>query len=138
MQDSEIEDLIPSDMIVRELDRWQRSAEVPFADELKPGQPIVPQIEAWAARHKVELSKPGWKVELAKRVKQRLLAEGPQSVAPDVLDRWTKLFYCLPDREDRNGDEGSRERCLLMSQEYKGRLIDPRAFELKDGSGSPR
>jgi hypothetical protein len=84
--------LIPSDMIVRELDRWQRSSDVTFADELKPGQPIVPQIESWAARHKIEFPKPGWKVELAKRVKQRLLTEGPQSVAPDVLDRWAKLF----------------------------------------------
>jgi predicted ATP-dependent endonuclease of OLD family len=92
MSNSEVEDLIPPDMIVRELDRWQRSAEVPFGDELKPGQPIVPQIEAWATRHKIELAKPGWKVELAKRVKQRLLAEGPKSAAPEVLDRWTKLF----------------------------------------------
>jgi AAA ATPase domain len=92
MSGSEIEDLIPPGLLVRELDKWQRSSDVPFADELKSGTPIVPQIEAWATRHKVELAKPGWKVELAKKVKQRLLADGPDSVSPDVLQRWTNLF----------------------------------------------
>lgn len=92
MEDSEIEDLFPPDLIARELDRWQRGSDVPFADEMKQGTPIVPQIEAWATRHNVQLAKPGWKVELAKRVKQRLLTEGSQSVSADVLDRWEKLF----------------------------------------------
>jgi hypothetical protein len=92
LADSEIEDLIPPELIARELDRWQRGSDVPFADEMKPGTPIVTQIEAWASRHKVELAKPGWKVELAKRVKQRLLNDGSQSLSADVLDRWEKLF----------------------------------------------
>lgn len=94
MEDSEIEDLLPPELIARELDRWQRGSDVPVADEMKPGTPIVPQIEAWAVRHKVELVKPGWKVELAKRVKQRLLTEGPQwqSLSSDIHDRWEKLF----------------------------------------------
>jgi len=92
MTGSEIEDLIPPGLLARELDKWKRSSDVPFADEMKSGTPIVPQIEAWATRHKVELAKPGWKVELAKKVKQRLLADGPDSVSPDVLQRWTNLF----------------------------------------------
>jgi hypothetical protein len=92
MSDSEIEDLIPSEVIARELDRWQRGSDVPFADELKPGSPIISQIEAWAAQHKIELSKPGWKVELAKRVKQRLLNDGAGALSKDVLDRWESLF----------------------------------------------
>ncbi len=95
MADSEIEDLIPPELLARELDRWQRTAEVPFAEEMKPGTPIVPQIVAWAARHRVELERPGWKVELAKRVKQRLLADGPGSLMPEVLDRWTAVFKAL-------------------------------------------
>jgi hypothetical protein len=91
-EDSEIEDLIPPEVIARELDRWQRSAETPFADQMKSGYPIVPQIEVWAAGQKINLPKPGWKVELAKRVKQKLLAEGPELVSPEVFDRWTSLF----------------------------------------------
>lgn len=92
---SEIEDLIPAELIARELDRWLRSSDVPFAEEMRSGAPIVPQIEAWATRHRLELPKPGWKVELAKRVKQRMLAEGPEALSPDVRARWEKLFVAF-------------------------------------------
>jgi predicted ATP-dependent endonuclease of OLD family len=92
---SEIEDLIPAELIARELDRWLRSPDVPFADEMRSGTPIVPQIEAWATRHRVELPKPGWKVELAKRVKQRMLAEGPEALSSDVRARWEQLFVAF-------------------------------------------
>jgi hypothetical protein len=103
MENSEIEDLIPPELIARELDRWQRSSEIQFVDEMRAGAPIVPQIESWAFRQKVEL-KVGWKVELAKRVKQKLLSEGPQSVSPDVLNRWMKLF---------NAFKAAREPAIL-------------------------
>ena len=45
LADAEVEDLIPPAIVARELDRWQRAADVTFADEMKTG-PIVPQIEA--------------------------------------------------------------------------------------------
>lgn len=95
MPDSEIEDLMPPELIARELDRWQRGANTPFADELKSDMPIVPQIQAWAARQGVVLPTPGWKVEIAKRVKERLLADGPGALSSSVLDRWEKLFRAL-------------------------------------------
>jgi hypothetical protein len=90
--DAEVEDLIPPKLVARILDRWQRAANVPFADELQVGKPIVPQIEAWAKKHGVTLTVPGWKVELATRVKEQLLADGAAAIAGDVLDKWTKLF----------------------------------------------
>src|SRR5207245_8336845 len=34
MTDSEIEDLIPSELIAREIDRWLRNSDVPFSDEM--------------------------------------------------------------------------------------------------------
>ena len=89
---SEIEDLIPPAIIVRELDRWQRSPSVPFAEKFQEGSPIVPQIEAWAASQGVTLEKPGWKVDLAKRVKERLLAGGPGSIDGAALELWQELF----------------------------------------------
>jgi energy-coupling factor transporter ATP-binding protein EcfA2 len=92
MPDSEIEDLLPPDLIVREFDRWQRGADTPFGDEVKAGIPIVPQIETWAAKHKVVLQKPGWKVELAKRVKKKLLNDGLNSIPTPIVEQWTKLF----------------------------------------------
>jgi hypothetical protein len=95
MAGAEIEDLVPVDVLIRQLDRWQRAANVPFADEYKSGVPIVPQIEAWAAKHGVTLAKPGWKAELAKRVKQQLLADGHSKIDSSVLDRWQKLFDAL-------------------------------------------
>jgi hypothetical protein len=90
--DSEIEDLLPPALVARELDRWQREPEVPFGDVVRVGKPIVSQIEAWAAKPGVALEKPGWKVELAKRVKERLLNDGPSKVDEVTLDRWTKVF----------------------------------------------
>lgn len=92
---SEVEDLMPPELIVRELDRWLRNSDVQFAHEIQSGLPIVPQIEAWASRHKQELPKPGWKVELAKRVKQRMLADGPEALSADMLSRWEKLFVAF-------------------------------------------
>lgn len=95
MRESEIEDLISAAIVARELDRWQRQANVPFADVLRAGQPIVPQIEEWAMKEGIALEKPGWKVELAKRVKERLLAEGPSMIDRATLERWERLFAAL-------------------------------------------
>jgi predicted ATP-dependent endonuclease of OLD family len=93
MVDSEIEDIIPPTIIADALDRWQRTADLPpFADAMEAGKPIVPQIEAWAEKYGVNLPVPGWKVELAKRVKKQLLGVGPSAVPEDVLNRWVKLF----------------------------------------------
>ena len=92
MPGSEVEDLVPPDLLIREFDRWQRSADVPFGDEWKAGTSIVGQIEAWAERHNIALPKPGWKVELAKRIKRKLLDGGLESVPADVVERWSKLF----------------------------------------------
>ena len=50
MANAEIEDLLPVEILINQLDRWQRAADVPFADAHTPGAPIVPQIEAWAQR----------------------------------------------------------------------------------------
>ena len=95
MANAEIEDILPAEILIERLDRWQRAADVPFADEYKPGSPIVPQIEAWAQRNGITLPKPGWKPELAKRVKQQLLRDGPERLDSAVLDRWQKLFEAL-------------------------------------------
>jgi predicted ATP-dependent endonuclease of OLD family len=94
LADSEVEDLLPPNLIAQQLDRWQRSAEVPFSEELEAEKPIVPQIEAWARMHNVSLENPGWKVELAKRVKRQLLADGQNAlgITKEMLDDWARLF----------------------------------------------
>lgn len=94
----EIEDLLPAELIVEVVDRWHRP-ETPFVDVFAAGSPIVDQVAAWAASQGIVLESPGWKVELARRVKQRLLAASPDSIDSIVLDRWSRLFSTLEARD---------------------------------------
>jgi predicted ATP-dependent endonuclease of OLD family len=90
----EAEDLIPPEIIVGVIDRWLRNAEKTFEDTYKSGSPIVPQIEAWAKANSLELEVPNWKVELAKKVKQRMLAMDRSKFA-EKMPLWEKLFANL-------------------------------------------
>lgn len=94
MEGSEIEDLVPPDVMAAVIDRMYRSAETEFADVLTAGKPILVQIEAWAATQKVELEA-GWKVELSKKVKQHFLGKGMAVVGAEYGDRWQRLFDLL-------------------------------------------
>ncbi|PDT66401.1 OLD family endonuclease [Bradyrhizobium ottawaense] len=91
--ESEIEDLIPFPFMVEVVDRWERKADVPFADVAKPGAPIVPQIQAWAKSQSVGLND-GWKVSLSREVKKRALA-GPTRFDGSVVESWKKVFEDL-------------------------------------------
>jgi energy-coupling factor transporter ATP-binding protein EcfA2 len=86
---AEIEDLMPSDMIVKGVDVVFRAADKPFGDIYKAGTAIVPQVESWAARNSVTLEL-GWKVEVAKRVKHRIL-DGA-AIDDNTLGVWEKVF----------------------------------------------
>jgi energy-coupling factor transporter ATP-binding protein EcfA2 len=90
--DAEIEDLMPPELLAQILDRWQRAPDRAFADDWRPGQAIVPQIEAWANRVGVKLAAPAWKVELSKRVKEYLLSRGSRVVDAQWLEIWKRLF----------------------------------------------
>jgi AAA domain, putative AbiEii toxin, Type IV TA system len=87
---SEIEDLFPANFITEVVDRWQRQADVPFADVLSIGKPIVPQIEAWAKTQSITLDD-GWKVDVAREAKRRALA-AKESFDKSVLAKWKELF----------------------------------------------
>jgi hypothetical protein len=87
---SEVEDLLPPAIVADAVDRHLRNADLPFAEVLKAG-PIVPQIELWAKSQSVELEL-GWKVEVAKRVKQSLLTKGISAVDSSTTGTWIKMF----------------------------------------------
>lgn len=89
-ENSEIEDLFPPEFLATIVDRWGRSADVAFADVLKGGQPIVPQIENWAKSQKLDLYE-GWKVDIARDAKRRALAPS-FTFGADTLGQWGKLF----------------------------------------------
>jgi energy-coupling factor transporter ATP-binding protein EcfA2 len=88
LEGAEIEDLIPHALLVDVVGRLHRGEE-DFRDKAREGKPIVPQIEAYALASGIELVA-GWKVDLARSVKARLLkaTDIPQA----ALDIWTKLF----------------------------------------------
>ena len=86
----ELEDLIPQNLMYRPLDRVFRDVEdEDIRDNLTEDAPVISQIEGFAKKHKVELSK-GWKFDLSRSVKQQLLKT--QSVSDESVEKWIKLF----------------------------------------------
>ena len=88
---SEIEDIYPAEFLARAVDRVLRGPEELFSDVLELGKPIVPQIEAWATKHSISLYQ-GWKVDLAKRVKQLALDKGISQFDAETIGKWVRLF----------------------------------------------
>lgn len=90
-ENSEIEDLFPSDFLADVVDRWERRADKPFAEVVQAEKPIVRQIEAWAASQGISLPE-GWKVEVSREAKKRALSRGIDQFGTAVVERWTMLF----------------------------------------------
>ncbi|QQK03794.1 AAA family ATPase [Burkholderia anthina] len=89
--DSELEDLVPADRFVDAVDRMFRNSDRPFEECFKKGEPVVPQVESWAEKEGIALPQ-GWKVEVAKRVKQTTLNKGIHAVEAALVDAWVRLF----------------------------------------------
>ena len=88
---AEIEDLFPFDLLADEMDRMEREPEKRLADVIRKDEPFVGQVKEWATSQGVKLSQ-GWKVKLARRVKERALTKGIGWFKDDVVDRWVQLF----------------------------------------------
>lgn len=89
LENSEIEDLILTEDIIKAVDRiMPRNVEEYFSDVFEKGKPIVPQIESFAKSQNVALPN-GWKVELAKKVKTIMLKD---SYDKDKTKVWKSLF----------------------------------------------
>lgn len=73
---------------------------IDFKDVVEKGEAIVPQMEAYAEKHDIELER-GWKVEIAKLAKKRLL-HVPEKIPTNVEEvrSWIQLF------EQFQGNEG--------------------------------
>lgn len=87
---SEIEDLLPAALLVDSFDRQFRHEDSISSEDLDLTKPIVPQLEAYAQENKIVLEL-GWKVEIAKRMKQKFSGDVPD----DLLEKWTGLFKAL-------------------------------------------
>ena len=62
-----------------------------FEDFLVTGQAIVPQVEAFAAKYNITLPK-GWKVDVARGVKQQLQKAKTGTVPDEKKKKWETLF----------------------------------------------
>lgn len=88
---AEVEDLLPIDILKKILDRMFQGKEEYFSDTYKTGMPIIGQIESYAKTNSITLET-GWKVELAKEVKSRLLKAGHTTISSDSLNIWKNIF----------------------------------------------
>lgn len=91
MTETEIEDLIPAELIIQVLDKMERRARDEFEDAYKAGAPIVPQIKAWAVANSIALAE-GWKVTLSLGVKNRLLSNPDRYANDAVVKAWAEMF----------------------------------------------
>jgi energy-coupling factor transporter ATP-binding protein EcfA2 len=92
LADAEVEDLFPHDFLIPIINRYLSRQDIEeFSDEVVENSPIIPQIEAYARKYDIELED-GWKVELAKRVKLRMLKTDPFSSSDAMLKMWQALF----------------------------------------------
>jgi predicted ATP-dependent endonuclease of OLD family len=96
MDDSETEDLFPVSFFSGIIDNYLRRVAKSYPDEdfsdVASGEsPIVSQIETYATSHNIELIKPGWKVEVSRLVKARLLSR-KDGIAESYLEIWKNLF----------------------------------------------
>lgn len=88
----EVEDLLPPKLMARQIGRLFRDVEdEDFEDFLVTEQAIVPQVEAFAAKYNITLPK-GWKVDVARGVKQQLQKAKTGTVPDEYLKKWETLF----------------------------------------------
>lgn len=86
-----IEDLMPTEALAALLDRMERRPETMFADVFRADRPFVAQAEDWAARAGISL-RPDWRLELARRMRDRLLLRGTEAVPAEARERWRGLL----------------------------------------------
>ncbi|WP_035290215.1 AAA family ATPase [Brevibacillus thermoruber] len=95
LENSEVEDLIPFNMIKLGISRLFRQVETEeFEDVYISTQPILPQIEDFAKKHGITLEV-GWKVDLARLAKQRLQLQRTKIVDEKTRILWQELFNKL-------------------------------------------
>ena len=88
----EIEDLLPRNLIVSMFSRMCRGSEVDFENVVKNNEPLVPQMKKFL-REIEEDSRIDWKVELAKKIRQKIELYPQKAIEEnETLDKWKKLF----------------------------------------------
>lgn len=71
---SGIEDLLPFELLSKTITKYLRGPEEDFQDVADPDGLVIEQVEAYARKHNLALEKPGWKADVAKLVKAKILS----------------------------------------------------------------
>lgn len=91
-ENGEVEDLLPPTLLARQISRLFRDVEdEDFEDFLVTGQAIVPQVESFAEKYNIDLPK-GWKVDVARGVKQQIQKAKANVIPDEYLTKWETLF----------------------------------------------
>lgn len=94
-ENCEVEDLIPYCLLENGISHLFLTVEDDsFENTYDESKPIVPQIEKFASYNDIELPT-GWKVDLAKSAKQKLLGKRVPTIDDKYKRMWEKLFATL-------------------------------------------
>lgn len=93
-ENAEVEDLMPQEIVAAVVARMYRG-DHEFDEVCKKGEAIIPQIQSYADANNIVLEQ-GWKVDLARAVKQKIVAS-PDRVPGEIIAIWTKLFSPFTD-----------------------------------------
>lgn len=94
IEDSEIEDIIPYELLQRPIDRLFNNVDLDFSSVYDSKKPIIPQIEQFATDNSIELFD-GYKVDLARQFKQALTVRGDKFSDESIIAMWTNIFNQL-------------------------------------------
>lgn len=90
-ENSEIEDLIPLNLLIESFDRLFRTEDDSIKDvQIDNDKAIIPQLEGFATDNDIKLER-GWKVKLSKKVKQLF----KNNVDSNLENSWEDLFKKL-------------------------------------------
>lgn len=109
---AEVEDLMPREVMIGAAAKLFRGEE-DFREVASSGGPIVPEIEQYARRSGLDLAN-GWKVDLARAVKQAVL-KAPEKCSTDLLELWVELFEFLLENGNQRPDTKRRKEGTLSS-----------------------
>lgn len=86
---------VVAETLARIVDRLERRPETMLSDTLGHGAPFVLGVENWANAADVTLDA-DWRLALSRRMRDHLLARGPNAVPAEIRQRWLSLMKaCL-------------------------------------------
>ncbi|MDW0114364.1 hypothetical protein QT711_14295 [Sporosarcina saromensis] len=92
IESSEVEDLIPYELVERFVLSFSRGIEADFYDKYDDTNAILPQIEIFFIENGIDLPR-GWKVDLARQVKINILnPRFSKHITSEVENFWSRLF----------------------------------------------